>query len=453
MVNFEQFYDYSSMKRLLLYSLFLFTILPQLTVSQWVIASAPFSLGSYPSISVANCTSVILAGGMSNNPVIYRSTNSGVNFLNITGNITGNEIYSVWAASENLIFAGDGGSPNGNGGNARVFRTTNGGVNWSIILTTGGNSGFISGMAFSRVDPNFGIIVSDPPTPNDSFWIAKTNDGGTNWRVTRAPYTPTYATQHSAFAVDSLFYGFGLISSPGKIYLTTNGGVNWNVRIIGLTANSVNSISFKEDKLNGIAISDVTMPNLARTTNGGLNWQTVNVGAGNSILSHVKSVPGTSVYFLCSMRILRSSDFGAAWFEMGTQGVQIFSHIDLVSQGGNFVCAYALSGDGRVLKYEGEPFAVDPNGLGVPSVYRLEQNYPNPFNPVTIIKYSIPAGGKVELKIFDLSGRILIEVVKAHQPAGFYVEQIDLSEYSSGIYYYSLSSGSYSETRKMVLIK
>jgi photosystem II stability/assembly factor-like uncharacterized protein len=441
------------MKRLLVYSLFLITGLQQFSVSQWVISSAPVSLGSYPSISVANCSTVVLAGGTTNVPLVYRSTNSGANFTNITANIAGNEIYSVWAVNENLIFAGDGGGPGGIGGNARVFRTTNGGVNWSIILTTGGNSGFISSIAFSKQYPNFGIIVSDPPIALDSFWIAKTYDGGANWNVARAPYTPQYITQHSAFVVDSLFYGFGLIASPGKIYLTTNGGMNWAVRNIGLAANSVNSIAFKEDKLNGIAISDITMPNLARTTNGGLNWQTVNVGAGNTIVSHVKSVPGTSVFFLCSNKILRTSDHGASWFEMSTQGVQFFSHMELLSSGGNFVCAYALAADGRVLKYEGEPFAIDPNGSGVPLTYQLRQNYPNPFNPVTTIKYSVPSGGKVKVKIFDLSGRILFDVVNTYQAAGYYAEQVDLSDYSSGIYYYSLESEVFFETRKMVLIK
>jgi photosystem II stability/assembly factor-like uncharacterized protein len=444
------------MKRLIISAVCSAVFFTQFIISQWVITSAPVSLGSYPSISAANCSTVVLSGGTTNNPLVFRSTNSGVNFVNITGNMTGNEIYSVWALSEAVIFAGDGGAPGGIGGNARVFKTTNGGVNWSVILTTGGNSGFISGMAFSRYDPGFGIIVSDPPVANDSFWIAKTNDGGVNWRVTRAPYTPIYATQHSAFAVDSMFYGFGIVTSSvtqGRIYLTTDGGNTWNLRLIGLSANSVNSVSFREDKQTGIALSDVSVPNIARTTNAGINWLSANIGAGNNIVGHVKNVPGTSVFFSCSNKIQRSSDNGSSWFEMTTQGVQMFSHMDIVSSGANFICAYALASDGRVLKYEGEPFAVDPNQTGVPEYYSLSQNYPNPFNPATTVRYSLPKGGVVKVRVFDLNGREIVSVVNGYQHAGYYSETIDLDKFSSGIYYCTLESGSYFQAMKMVLIK
>jgi hypothetical protein len=177
------------------------------------------------------------------------------------------------------------------------------------------------------------------------------------------------------------------------------------------------------------------------------------LGAGNNIVSHVKSVPGTDVFYISSNKILRSSTNGLTWYEMGTQGVEQFSHLDLVSSGGNFVCAFALASDGRVLKYEGEPFAVDPNQNGIPVNYYLEQNYPNPFNPVTVIRYSIPLSGNVELKIFDLSGRKVLDLVDTYQAAGSYIEQVDLSRFSSGVYYYNFSSGVFSETRKMVLIK
>ena len=429
--------------------------------SQWVIVSAPVSLGQYPVISAAGCSIVALGGGTTNNPVVYISTNSGSNFINITGNITGNEIYSLWALDADTIFAGDGGSPGGVGGNAKVYKTTNGGVNWTNILSTGGNNGFISGIVFSRQNPDFGIIVSDPPLINDSFWVAKTFNRGVNWVITRVPYTAQYITQHSAFVVDSLFYGFGLISSPGKFYLTTNGGLSWSVKFIGLGANSVNSISFKDDKLTGIALSDIAIPNIARTTNGGANWQTVNLGPGINIVSHVKWAPGTDVFFLASNKIIRSSNNGVTWSAMESQGVQNFTHFDLIESGINSICAYALASDGRVLKYEGEPFAVDPKNTAIPVQYLLKQNYPNPFNPSTILKYSLPAGGFVTMKIYDNSGRELMSMVNAYQPAGNYFEEADLSDYSSGIYYFQLrvmeTPDSYntlfSETRKMVLLK
>ena len=90
--------------------------------------------------------------------------------------------------------------------------------------------------------------------------------------------------------------------------------------------------------------------------------------------------------------------------------------------------------------------------------FNLFQNYPNPFNPVTKIKYSIPEdvrGEKQEviLKIYDVLGREVATLVNEEQPAGEYEVEFDGSALTSGIYFYQLKAGEYSETRKMVLLR
>jgi len=421
--------------------------------SQWTVVSQLDSLGDYPCISAPNCSTVIVAGGTFGRPKVLRSTNGGAAFTNITSNITGFELYALWAIDADTIFVGDGGSTGGNGGNAKVYKTTNGGVSWQVMLTTGGNNGFISGIVFSFIQPNFGIIASDSPLANDSFWIAKTYDHGYSWKITKAPYTPTFITQRSAFAVDSIFYGFGIISSPGKIYVTSNSGVTWNLRLIGLGANSVPSIAFKSDKQTGIAISDILMPNIARTTNAGLNWQQVNVGAGTFGVGHVKWIPGTDIFFLAASKLKRTSNNGSDWFDMETGGIQFFNHIDLIPSGGNNICAYALTSDGRVLKFEGDPFGIDPSNTDIPTEFRLEQNFPNPFNPVTTIKYSVPYKGKVTIRIHNSLGVEVITVVDKNHLTGNYIESVDMSSHPSGVYFFTLTSEKYRESKKMILIK
>lgn len=226
-------------------------------------------------------------------------------------------------------------------------------MNWTVILSTGGNSGFISGITFSKLNPNFGIIVSDPAISNDSFWIAKTYDRGATWQITKAPNgVAPYTTQNSVFAVDSLFYGFGLISSPAKFYLTTNGGISWALKLLGLSGNSVPSIAFKNDKLNGIALSDVTLPNLARTTNSGQNWQIINSGAGTTGTGTVKWIQGTDIFYLAASNIKRTSDNGQSWYLMTMESVPAISQMDIYSAGFNSICAYALAANGKLLKYE-----------------------------------------------------------------------------------------------------
>lgn len=434
--------------------LFLAVILNTTIYSQWVTVNQlpQFELGAYPSISVPNCSTAVIGGGANNVPKIYITTNSGSNFTVISSNITNNEIYSVYAISRDTIFAGDGGSFGGSGGNAKVYKTVNGGLNWTTILTTGGNSGFISGITFSKSNPDFGIIVSDPAIENDSFWIAKTHNRGKDWVVTKAPNTAPYTTQNSVFAVDSLFYGFGLNSTPCKFYMTTNGGLSWSVKTIGLIGNSIPSIAFQNDKLNGIALSDINLPNIAKTTNGGNNWQTVNA-QGLTGTGTIKWIPGTPVYFLAASNIKRSSDNGLTWHQMDAGGVTGFAHMDIYNSGSNSVCAYTIALSGKVLRYEGEPFGIDPANTSIPTEYLLFQNYPNPFNPSTTIKYSVPKPGNVTIKIFDINSKEIMTVVNNYHTAGNYIESIDLSAFSSGVYYYELTAGNIKLFNKMVLLK
>lgn len=85
--------------------------------------------------------------------------------------------------------------------------------------------------------------------------------------------------------------------------------------------------------------------------------------------------------------------------------------------------------------------------------YSLQQNYPNPFNPSTTISYRIAANTFVTLKIFDVVGREITTLVNQQQAIGEYQTTFNASTLSSGIYFYRLNAGNYSQMKKMVLIK
>lgn len=85
--------------------------------------------------------------------------------------------------------------------------------------------------------------------------------------------------------------------------------------------------------------------------------------------------------------------------------------------------------------------------------FRLEQNYPNPFNPETTIRYELPSTAFTTLKIFDALGREVRALVSARQEAGRYEMRFDGSGLASGVYFYRLQSGRFSETKKMLLVK
>jgi photosystem II stability/assembly factor-like uncharacterized protein len=90
---------------------------------------------------------------------------------------------------------------------------------------------------------------------------------------------------------------------------------------------------------------------------------------------------------------------------------------------------------------------------GVPNEFALQQNYPNPFNPSTTIKYELPVESKVTIKIYNALGQVVKALVDEIQTAGFKTVEWDASGMSSGIYFYRFQTHSFTETKKLLLLK
>lgn len=88
-----------------------------------------------------------------------------------------------------------------------------------------------------------------------------------------------------------------------------------------------------------------------------------------------------------------------------------------------------------------------------PDNFLLSQNFPNPFNPSTSIRYQVSGNSQVILKVYDVLGNEVATLVNEEKPAGNYEVEFDASRLTSGIYFYQLKSGSYLETKKMVMMK
>jgi len=87
------------------------------------------------------------------------------------------------------------------------------------------------------------------------------------------------------------------------------------------------------------------------------------------------------------------------------------------------------------------------------SDFKLGQNYPNPFNPSTIIKYQIPVGGFVNLKVYDVLGNEVVTLVNEEKAVGAYEVQFDAAKLPSGVYFYTLKTGNFAQSNKMVLLR
>jgi len=94
----------------------------------------------------------------------------------------------------------------------------------------------------------------------------------------------------------------------------------------------------------------------------------------------------------------------------------------------------------------------------LPDDFILYQNYPNPFNPSTKIKFTIPSNVKgqlsnVSLKVYDVLGNEVATLVNEYKPTGSYEIEFDARGLTSGIYFYKLQAGAFSETKKMILLR
>jgi len=442
------------------FAILIFLLISRIAFPQWVLVdSIPISVSA--SLSAADSNIVWVAGGLISNPYVYRSTNGGYSFVNVTGNITGNELYACWGANINTCYVGDGGAPSGSGGNAKVWKTTNGGVNWNVILTTGGTAGYVNGIAFCRTNSNYGIVESDPPLgPGTAYWVEYTTDGGNTWTSRNPPgITNQASAQNTPWIIDANHFGFGSansnITAPCYAIWTSDAGITWNNTQLTVPGYFVCGYSMDYSFNNGIVLTDASLPSMNRFSNG--NFTTVNGVTSCTGIGISRWVPGTQVDYMVTQygpngAAEKTIDGGVTWTEMTTDGVTSYQDMDLISVN-SVVYAYAMASNGSIIKLVDEPIGIKPISNIVPQHFELAQNFPNPFNPSTVISYQLAVNSYVTLKVFDIAGREVTTLTNGYRIAGSYSETFDASNLASGVYFYSVRASNFFATKKMILVK
>jgi hypothetical protein len=90
---------------------------------------------------------------------------------------------------------------------------------------------------------------------------------------------------------------------------------------------------------------------------------------------------------------------------------------------------------------------------GIPGEFMLSQNYPNPFNPTTTISFNLPSTSFVILELFDNLGKLMTTLISEELSAGKYTQQLSSSGLPSGVYFYRLQAGTFTQTKKLVLLR
>jgi hypothetical protein len=106
-----------------------------------------------------------------------------------------------------------------------------------------------------------------------------------------------------------------------------------------------------------------------------------------------------------------------------------------------------------LLNYPPNIIGINLISTEIPVKFVLHQNFPNPFNPSSKIKFELPSAGLTQIKIFDILGREVQVLVNKYLNAGIYEVEFDASNLASGIYFYSMETNGFKETKKMILTK
>jgi photosystem II stability/assembly factor-like uncharacterized protein len=354
---------------------------------------------------------------------VWKTTNGGYNWT---------QIFTAGANSFCFLDTMNGfvsGNP------ARIYKTTNGGINWDTTVLTSGFSG-VDAIGFFNV--NTGISVGF------NGIINRTSNSGINW------YRHDTIYFQEQLAVSLLPSGNGWIAGGAPYELikkVANFGTSWSYQSPGAIG-GLNGVYSLNDNITYVCGHQGV---IRRTTNGGGNWTKLDSLTSRSLKAvyFSNSTSGNVVGDIGT--ILRTTNSGANWFVQSSPTSNGLLSVFYINNetgwigGNNGVLLKTTNGGGIT--------AVNEVSNGVPAQYELFQNYPNPFNPNTIIKFSLLEEGEVTLTIYSTTGEEVWRYTNNKLNHGTYEIKWNAESYASGVYYYTMKTDDILLTKKMILIK
>ena len=344
---------------------------------------------------------------------LTRSTNSGLNWSNpvsisdITSGLQGSDI-CVGKNGEVYVCWLDG---NSSDDSIKFDKSTNGGLSFGVDKGVGGGAFpnipiTTSGVTFPSIatdissGPNFGNIYitwSDARNGDPDIFLSRSTNGGTSWSP--------------ALRVNDDVIGNGKLQCWPWIAVSDSG------RIV------INYVDSRNTSVN----TSFEMY-MAKSTDGGLTFT-------NTLLSTAQSPsaqPNSAVRFGDYIGIdYWKNRIVPIWTDERAGGFDTEAYTSIINTLVNVI----------------------PVSTSVPDNYDLKQNYPNPFNPSTSIEFAIPVSGLVNIKVYDVLGKEVAQLVNEHLDAGTHKVIWNASALSSGIYVYKMISGGIEQTKRMMLVK
>ena len=354
-------------------------------------------------------------------------------------------------SNDNIMYAGD-------RGGGRIFKSVNRGSSFSNSSSgiTGGSACWNTPFVISTSNPNclyFGRSI-----------IFKTTNGGTNWVATNGG-TPLNGNPALSMAVaptnqDTVVVGTVPGTGSVRIFRTTNGGSGWS-DITGDLPNRYPmdiAIDPRDSRIVYIAFGGFDTTRVAKSTDAGVTWRHISTPLPNVPATAVAVDPFNTnhVYVGTDLGVFVSTDAGMAWTSFNDGLAEAVIVGDLVISPSNHSIRVATHSNGVYTRklVSSIPTGVTEQPADVPTGFSLSQNFPNPFNPTTRITYSLADQVSVSLKVFDLTGREVSELVHQVEEAGSHTVEFDASRLSSGVYLYRLRVGNrIVDTKKALLLR
>lgn len=337
-----------------------------------------------------------------------------------------------------------------------IYKSTNRGINWTDVSPPNSGSSsyycFVAPYICCKSNPN--VLYAG------SIGMYKSTTGGGNWT---GPYgysimnAKILSMAVSYFTTDTIYVGTIPASSPAGIFRSVDGGLNW----INITGNSMPnkyptdiSINPNNSKEVYVTFGGFGNSHIFKSTNSGNNWIDITNNLPNVPHQCVIIDPlyPNIIYTGNDLGVYASTNSGQTWGEFRT-GMPYSLVFDLTISFPNRKLRATTHGNGVWQRnLVSTPLHISSNENN-PEDYILEQNYPNPFNQLTKISFQIPVSEYVKIKVFNISGLEIATIMNERKDAGKYNIQFDASNLSSGIYFYRMEISNKTFTKKMILIK
>jgi hypothetical protein len=318
-----------------------------------------------------------------------------------------------------------------------VYLSSNNGTNW---IQTSLNSKSVYSLATNGNDVYAGTIANGIMDTNAGIY--RSTDNGINWTQIGLHILTVNSVVSNG---NNIFAGaeYGLPGIEG-VYLSTNNGINWALTV--LNNRYINSLAILGNNI----FAGTVDYGVYLSINNGQNWTET---ALNNKTVYSLAVNGNNIFAGTDSGVYLSTNNGTNWIQKN----QGFGNNPLVISllvTNNYVFSGVFVQSVWQRSYQ-EIIGIKNISSEIPKEFKLEQNYPNPFNPVTKIKFNIAAHsvGQTFMSVYDITGREIAKLVNEQLQPGTYEVTFDGTNLSSGVYFYRLTAGNFSVTKKLTLLK